>query len=240
MREITENQANKATIITENFKSVLPAEKFGYRTQGTSALVFGYWGGKIASNQGGQISIENGTITLTANSINFIYVNTKTATVEKVVGTTLSRTLIGEFSIPIAKITTDDKKITEYEDLRDFTLYNYGTNTSGTKQVFDNELITANLTINWTHLGKILIHQSTDTTARTITIPANSNTALPVGSVFSVINQDGSGVITISTSDTLTQAGTGAIGSRILSTNGIATVTKIGKNSWIISGVNLS
>ena len=84
MREITENQSNKATIITENFKSVSAAEKFGYRTQGTNALVFGYWGGKIAGLNGGQITINNGTITLTANSINFIYINTKTATVEKI------------------------------------------------------------------------------------------------------------------------------------------------------------
>lgn len=241
MREITENQANKATIITENFKSVAPVEKFGYRTQGTSALVFGYWGGKIGSTQGTQVSIENGTITLTANSTNFIYVNTKTATVEKFIGTTLSRTLIGEFSIPIAKIKTDDTKITEYEDLREFTLWNYGTNTSGTKQVFDNEFITANLTINFLHLGKLLIHQSADATARTITIPANSNTAFPIGAYFSIFNQSGAGVLTLNVNtDTLTQVGTGSLGSKIIEENGMATVTKVNTNDWIISGVGVS
>jgi hypothetical protein len=92
-----------------------------------------------------------------------------------------------------------------------------------------------------TDRGAILLHPSADTTARTVTIPANASVAFPVGSTFTIINQDSAGVLTIAiTSDTLRLAGAGTTGSRTLAANGVATLVKLTSTEWIISGVGLT
>lgn len=90
-------------------------------------------------------------------------------------------------------------------------------------------------------LGHILLHPSADTTARTVTIPANASVAFPVGSTFTIINQDAAGALTIAiTSDTMRWAPDGTTGSRTLAANGIATLIKVASTEWIISGVGLT
>ena len=89
--------------------------------------------------------------------------------------------------------------------------------------------------------GTCLFHPAADTTARTFTIPANASVAYPVGTVLTIINQNGAGVITIAiTTDTMRLAGAGTTGSRTLAANGIATATKITSTEWIISGTGLT
>lgn len=89
--------------------------------------------------------------------------------------------------------------------------------------------------------NKELLHPSADTTARTFTIPANSAVAFPVGTVLSVTNQNGAGVVTIAiTTDTMRLAGAGTTGSRTLAANGVAVAKKITSTEWIISGTGLS
>jgi hypothetical protein len=89
--------------------------------------------------------------------------------------------------------------------------------------------------------GKHIFHPSSDTTARTFTIPANSSVAYPIGTAITFINQNGAGVISIAiTTDTMRLAGTGATGTRTLAANGIATAIKITSTEWIISGTGLS
>lgn len=95
----------------------------------------------------------------------------------------------------------------------------------------------ANTTLALSHRGKHLLHPSADTTARVVTIPANSSIAFPVGSAITIINQNAAGVLTISiTTDTLRREGTGATGSRTLAANGVATLIKVTTTEWIISG----
>ena len=89
--------------------------------------------------------------------------------------------------------------------------------------------------------GKILLHPSADTTARTFTIDSNANVAYPVDTVITFVNQDSAGVLTIAiTADTMRMAGTGSTGSRTLAANGIATAVKLTTTEWIINGTGLT
>ena len=89
--------------------------------------------------------------------------------------------------------------------------------------------------------GKLLLHPTTDTTARTFTIPANSSVPYPLGTAIVFVNQNLAGVLTIAiNSDTMRLAGAGTTGSRTLAANGIATCTKIATTEWIISGTGLT
>lgn len=84
-------------------------------------------------------------------------------------------------------------------------------------------------------------HPSTDTTARTWTIPANASIVFPVGTCLTFINQHSAGVLTIAiTADTMRLAGSGSTGSRTLAADGIATAIKIDTTEWIISGTGLT
>lgn len=88
---------------------------------------------------------------------------------------------------------------------------------------------------------KHIYHPSSDTTARTWTIPANSSVAFPIGTAITFLNDTSAGTVTIAiTSDTLVLAGTGITGSRTLSANGLATALKITSTRWFISGSGLT
>ncbi|NBR25340.1 MAG: hypothetical protein EBU08_16495, partial [Micrococcales bacterium] len=89
--------------------------------------------------------------------------------------------------------------------------------------------------------GGHIFHPSSDTTARTWTIPSNASVAYPVGTALTFINQNGAGNVTVSiNSDTMRLASTGATGNRTLVANGIASAIKIATTEWIISGTGLS
>jgi hypothetical protein len=89
--------------------------------------------------------------------------------------------------------------------------------------------------------GRILLHPSADTTARTWTIPANASVAFPVGTSLRIVNQNAGGVISIAiTTDTMRLAGAGTTGTRSLAANGIAEAIKVTTTEWIISGTGLT
>jgi hypothetical protein len=96
-------------------------------------------------------------------------------------------------------------------------------------------------TLVLTDRGKVILHPSADTTARTFTVPANSSVAFPVGTCITIVNQNAAGVVTIAiTTDTMRLAGAGTTGSRTLAANGVATLIKLTSTEWIISGVGLT
>lgn len=99
----------------------------------------------------------------------------------------------------------------------------------------------ADYTLVLSDAGKHILHPSADATARTFTIPANSDVAFPIGTAVTFVNQDSAGVVTIAiTTDTMRLAGAGTTGSRTLAANGVATALKITSTEWIISGTGLS
>ena len=88
--------------------------------------------------------------------------------------------------------------------------------------------------------GKVIFHPSTDATARTFTIPANSSVAYPLGTAISFINMT-SQVVTIAiTTDTMYLSSAGTTGSRSLAQYGSATAIKMTSTTWLISGSGLT
>jgi hypothetical protein len=88
--------------------------------------------------------------------------------------------------------------------------------------------------------GKSIIHPSGAGAGDTLTIPANSSVAFPLGTVITFINGDSNSVAIAITSDTLTLANTTTTGTRTLAQNGVATAIKVGTTSWIIAGTGLT
>ena len=78
------------------------------------------------------------------------------------------------------------------------------------------------------------------TATRTVTIPANSSVAFPIGTAISFVAATGATVTIAITTDTLILAGPGTTGSRTLAPFGLATAIKITSTSWIISGNGLT
>ena len=78
------------------------------------------------------------------------------------------------------------------------------------------------------------------TATRTITIPANSTLAFPVGTVLTFISGAGATTTIAITTDTMYLAGAGTTGSRTLAAHGMATAVKVASTTWYISGNGLT
>ena len=119
-----------------------------------------------------------------------------------------------------------------------------GTNQVGYRnipQVIQGSVYTCVLT----DAGKHILHPSSDTTARTFTIPNDTSVAYPIGTAITFINHNGAGVITIAivSSNVMRLAGAGTTGNRTLAANGVATAVKLTTGpsaEWIISGTGLT
>lgn len=70
----------------------------------------------------------------------------------------------------------------------------------------------------------------------TLTVPANSATAFPVGTVIGIINRTNTPQSIQITTDTMRQSGTANTGTRTLAVYGEAYLKKIEATSWYISG----
>jgi hypothetical protein len=85
--------------------------------------------------------------------------------------------------------------------------------------------------------NNILLHPSTDATARIFTIDSNANVAYPIGTTLTFVNGDGAGVLTIKiTADEMRLDGAGTAGDRTLAADGVAVARKITATKWVISG----
>jgi hypothetical protein len=95
----------------------------------------------------------------------------------------------------------------------------------------------ASFTLALSDAGK---HIYMTVTGRTVTVPANSSVAFPVGSVVTVVNPAAVSTSIAITSDTMLLAGVGTTGTRTLAPFGIATFLKVTSTSWLASGNGLS
>jgi hypothetical protein len=77
-------------------------------------------------------------------------------------------------------------------------------------------------------------------TSLTLTVPANSATAFPLGSVIIIVNLNATALSIAITTDTMTLANSTTTGTRTLARNGVATLIKISAASWLISGAGLT
>jgi hypothetical protein len=96
---------------------------------------------------------------------------------------------------------------------------------------------TDNYTLVLSDRGKSILMNGT---SKTLTIPANSSVAFPVGTVVIIVNVNSTALSIAITTDTLTLANSTTTGTRTLAQNGLATCVKIGSTSWLISGAGLT
>lgn len=77
-------------------------------------------------------------------------------------------------------------------------------------------------------------------TTNTLTVPANSSVAFPIGTVITVVNNN-SGSCTISGPASSLQLANGALAAtRTLATKGMATMVKVGTDLWYVSGAGVT
>jgi len=107
----------------------------------------------------------------------------------------------------------------------------------GLKQI----TVTSAYTLVLADANKQVYHPGTDTTARTITIPANSSVAFPIGTTVTFINEALAGDLTVAiTSDTLQQIQSASSAPFTINANSIATAVKITSTKWVINGVGFA
>jgi hypothetical protein len=99
----------------------------------------------------------------------------------------------------------------------------------GSPQMADQD----DYTLALTDAGGHYYHVSA--TPHTLTIPANSSVAFPIGTVFAIVNENGAGAITLAiTTDTLRWGS--STGSRTIAANGVATLLKVTSTVWRLTG----
>jgi hypothetical protein len=80
----------------------------------------------------------------------------------------------------------------------------------------------------------------TSNSGQTITIPANTVVAFPIGTTIVVINAAGiSSSIAINV-DTLRLANSASVGTRSLAAGGMCTLVKVNSSEWVASGNGLT
>lgn len=123
LNQIYQNQLQKEVTINENFSATSIAGIFSDRGN-HNGLNYNFYGGRYQKQDGTQGNITNGFISLSDNTINYVYFNLQNEVIEK---TTASIPLN---CFPIAKITTSSGSIVSIEDLRVLALYANGTPTN--------------------------------------------------------------------------------------------------------------
>ena len=84
-------------------------------------------------------------------------------------------------------------------------------------------------------------HVYVTSAGQTITIPANSSVAYPIGTAIAFIAGPSATTVSIAiTSDTMYLAGTGTTGTRTLAAYGMATAVKVAATTWYINGSGLT
>jgi hypothetical protein len=78
------------------------------------------------------------------------------------------------------------------------------------------------------------------TTTTTVTIPANSAVAFPIGTTIALISGAGATTSIAITTDSLYLGGLGTTGTRTLSAYGMASLIKVAATTWFISGTGLT
>jgi len=81
-----------------------------------------------------------------------------------------------------------------------------------------------------------------NTTAYAWTIPPNSSVAFPTGTVITLVNAGSSGAITVTRGSgvALILAGDGTDSNKTLAAYGLATILKVGTDTWFISGAGVT
>jgi hypothetical protein len=110
--EISSSQATKEVTANALFDAASPAMIFGRRASTTSALTWGYYGGRMLVD-GVLTAIANGTVALTASTTNYVEA-TRAGVVSK------NTTAFTPGNIPLYTVVTGTATITSHVDERAF------------------------------------------------------------------------------------------------------------------------
>jgi hypothetical protein len=105
------NQASKEVTANNLFDAGSPPTIFGRRASTTTALTWGYYGGRFRNSSGVYSTIANATLALTASNTNYIEV-----TVDGVVSANTSAFTAGR--IPLYTVVAGASSVTSYTDER--------------------------------------------------------------------------------------------------------------------------
>lgn len=147
-----------------------------------------------------------------------------------------SETISGTWGFSAITVTTINSE-TASEIVYDSNALSY-TNTDAAQPGFKGIPVNTqngNYTLVLSDAGK-MIRKASGGAGETITIPANSSVAFPIGTAIEITN-DGGGDLSIAiTTDTLEEYGTGNTGTRTLADNNKAVIEKVASTTWKISG----
>ena len=96
------------------------------------------------------------------------------------------------------------------------------------------QVTAANVTLALTDSGRHFY--STGSTPYTITVPANSSVAFPIGSVITFVNQSTANITVDKGSATVFLSGNSTSASRTITSYGTATLLKVAADTWFING----
>jgi hypothetical protein len=99
------------------------------------------------------------------------------------------------------------------------------------------QVAAGNVTLTLADNGKH--YYSTSSATTTLTIPANSSVAFPIGSVVTVVNQGTGNVSIANGSTTLYLGGNATSASRTITSFGVATLLKVASDTWFINGTGV-
>lgn len=118
MDTISASQASKEVTANQSLDALSQAAIFGRRASTTTALTWGYYGGRFTKSDGTNINVANGTKTLTVAATNYVEVDE-----DGVVTVNTSAFTAGQ--IQLYTIVVGASTVTSYTDHRDGTHGNY-------------------------------------------------------------------------------------------------------------------
>ena len=110
LQELTSSQSSPEMPVNENFETLSAIAVFGKRHPATTALTWGYYGGRFNGN-----TIADGTVALTNNSANYVVALRSTGAVSVSTGTTNWDSAL---SARLYKVTTASGVVSAVEDHR--------------------------------------------------------------------------------------------------------------------------
>lgn len=224
--------AGAEVIASEAFASLAHAFVYANHPDTTSGLVRGYYGGRW-----GSFNTSDSTHTFGASTTTYVSVNRASGALNF----STSNTNYNDSTnyARVETVVTDGTGVTALTDDRGGPggVHGGGSGGGGSSGLPVNSQSSA-YTLVLGDANGCIYHPSSDTTARTWTIPANSSVAFPIGTTITFDNDDGAGALTIAiTTDTLVLVGSaGGTGSRTLAEGGRAVALKVTSTRWRISG----
>jgi hypothetical protein len=177
--------------------------------------------------KGSGVVSANGVLTVTGSTINLNgstpAISSSSASAASIFTANVTGITIGSSSIKSTLFPTDGTTSTAAAGVGFMGMPQVSTSTSRTFAATD--------------AGK---HIYVTATGQTLTIPANSSVAFPIGTTIVVINGSGVSTSIAITTDTLRLSNSASTGTRTLASNGMATLVKINSTEWMAGGNGLT